>query len=790
MKIRKPIQQGTALVPCRTNGQNSLKKIGSIAGKVLLALLLILLLQAVFGTAAHAAGLVDDTVDAANEYSKYPLDNYQLDFYVDSGWDWLPWNWLDGIGKQVMYGLYAITNFIWTISLYLSNATGYLIQEAYSLDFISSTADSIGKNMQTLAGVTTGGLSSEGFYIGFLLILILVVGIYVAYTGLIKRETTKAIHAVVNFVVVFVLSAAFIAYAPDYIGKINEFSADISNASLTLGTKIVLPNSESQGKDSVDLIRDSLFSIQVKQPWLLLQYGNSDVESIGADRVESLLSTSPDENNGQDREEIVVEEIEDRENTNLTITKTINRLGTVFFLFMFNIGISVFVFLLTGIMIFSQVLFIIYAMFLPVSFLLSMVPSFEGMSKRAITKLFNTILTRAGITLIITVAFSISTMFYNLSGEYPFFLTAFLQIVTFAGIYFKLGDLMGMFSLQSGDSQSVGSRIMRRPRMLMHAHMHRLQHKLGRSVAALGAGTAAYHAGKTSGTSTPESGSSKRTQADHSRPNGQAAPEKESVWKRAGSAVGTVADTKDKISDTAGQLREQAKDLPVNAKYALYHGKTQVSEGIRDFTSSVTQTRTARAEQRNAQEERRRQTIAERRAELEQAKQPQQRASESPKGAAPVHERPVTTKQPEDFRHHVDTSHTEKPAMQPASLSIRERGQVSYEGAVAERASVPVVKSASIHREQIPPVRTERQIAPPAPPDKPDERQKTAPTITPAAPRPSRPIQNDTAPVIPERKRAAPVVKESNFTIRRTTARKEWTKTEKAAAKQKKGEKP
>ncbi len=427
-------------------------------------------------------------------------DSGQLDFYVDSGWDWLPWNWLDGIGKQVMYGLYAITNFIWTISLYLSNATGYLIQEAYSLDFISSTADSIGKNMQTLAGVTTGGLSSEGFYIGFLLILILVVGIYVAYTGLIKRETTKAIHAVVisstadsigknmqtlagvttgglssegfyigfllililvvgiyvaytglikrettkaihavvNFVVVFVLSAAFIAYAPDYIGKINEFSADISNASLTLGTKIVLPNvlsaafiayapdyigkinefsadisnasltlgtkivlpnSESQGKDSVDLIRDSLFSIQVKQPWLLLQYGNSDVESIGADRVENLLSTSPDENNGQDREEIVVEEIEDRENTKITITKTINRLVTDFFLFMFNIGISVFVFLLTGIMIFSQVLFIIYAMFLPVSFLLSMVPSFEGMSKRAITKLFNTILTRAGITL-------------------------------------------------------------------------------------------------------------------------------------------------------------------------------------------------------------------------------------------------------------------------------------------------------------------------------------------------------------------------------------------------------
>ena len=621
MKIKNLLHRNPAAggKPERKRKWN-MQRLGKVAVTVLLVFVSAIFLLATLGTVAHAAGLVDDTVNAANEYSKYPLDNYQLDFYVDTGWDWLPWNWLDGIGKQVMYGLYAITNFIWTISLYLSNATGYLIQEAYSLDFISATADSIGKNMQTLAGVTPNGLSSEGFYIGFLLILILVVGIYVAYTGLIKRETTKAIHAVVNFVAVFVLSAAFIAYAPDYIGKINDFSADISNASLSLGTKIVMPNSESQGKDSVDLIRDSLFSIQVKQPWLLLQYGNSDMESVGADRVESLLSTSPDTNNGEDREEIVVEEIEDRENTNLTVTKTINRLGMVFFLFVFNIGISVFVFLLTGIMIFSQVLFIIYAMFLPVSFILSMVPTFDGMSKRAITKLFNTILTRAGITLIITIAFSISTMLYTLSAGYPFFLIAFLQIVTFAGIYFKLGDLMSMFSLQSGDSQSVGSRIMRRPRMLMHAHMHRLQHKLGRSVAALGAGAAVSKASKQSRAASG-SGASRTTQADHTRPDGQTGKEeKASMGKRAGQAAGAVMDTKGKIVDTAAGLKEQAKDLPVNAKYALYHGKTQVSEGVRDFTSSMTQTRTARAEGRKEKEEQRRKTIAERRAEMEQAK--------------------------------------------------------------------------------------------------------------------------------------------------------------------------
>ena len=242
----------------------TLKRLGKAVMTVGFILVIAFFVLAMLGTVVQAAGLVDDTVNTANEYSKYPLGNYQLDFYVDNSWGWLPWNWSDGIGKQVMYGLYAITNFIWTISLYLSNATGYLVQEAYSLDFISTTADSIGKNMQTLAGVTTGGLSTEGFYVGFLLILILVLGVYVTYTGLVKRETTKAIHAIVNFVMVFVLSASFIAYAPDYIKKINDFSSDISNASLSLGTKIVLPHSDSQGKDSVDLIRDSLFSIQVQ----------------------------------------------------------------------------------------------------------------------------------------------------------------------------------------------------------------------------------------------------------------------------------------------------------------------------------------------------------------------------------------------------------------------------------------------------------------------------------------------------------------------------------------------
>ena len=626
----------------RIKGAFTKKKIFHFLKMALFVVALSLILLSLLGTVAHATGLVDDTINAENLYSKYPLSNYQLDFYVDNSWSWLPWNWLDGIGKSVQYGLYCITNFVWTISLYLSNATGYVVQEAYKLDFINDMADSIGKSIQTLAGITSNGFSSSGFYVGFLLLIILVVGIYVAYTGLIKRETSKALHAVINFVVVFVLSASFIAYAPDYIKKINEFSSDISTASLDLGTKIMLPNSDSEGKDSVDLIRDSLFSIQVEQPWLLLQFGNSNAEEIGTDRVEALVSASPEDEDGKTREEVVKTEIEDNDNNNLTIPQVVNRLGMVFFLLFFNLGITIFVFLLTGMMLFSQILFIIFAMFLPISFLLSMIPSYESMAKQAIVRVFNTIMTRAGITLIVTVAFSISSMFYNISTDYPFFMVAFLQIVCFAGIYMKLGDLMSMFSLNAGDSQSMGRRIFRRPYLFMRHRARRMEHRIARAVSV--GGISGGVAGAVAGSSVAgKRAERKNTASKENRGNTTS-----SMGQRAGSKVGAVLDTKNKVKDKANAVKENIKDMPTQTAYAVYSAKEKAKSSVSDFKRGMVQEQQSRQTGRLEKQEQHRKNIADKRMELQKAQEARHRKTDgsATTGATRPHERPATASKP------------------------------------------------------------------------------------------------------------------------------------------------
>ena len=682
----------------RIKGAFTKKKIFHFLKMALFVVALSLILLSLLGTVAHATGLVDDTINAENLYSKYPLSNYQLDFYVDNSWSWLPWNWLDGIGKSVQYGLYCITNFVWTISLYLSNATGYVVQEAYKLDFINDMADSIGKSIQTLAGVTQNGFSSSGFYVGFLLLIILVVGLYVAYTGLIKRETSKALHAVINFVVVFVLSASFIAYAPDYIKKINEFSSDISTASLDLGTKIMLPNSDSEGKDSVDLIRDSLFSIQVEQPWLLLQFGNSNAEEIGTDRVEALVSASPEDEDGKTREEVVKTEIEDNDNNNLTIPQVVNRLGMVFFLLFFNLGITIFVFLLTGMMLFSQILFIIFAMFLPISFLLSMIPSYESMAKQAIVRVFNTIMTRAGITLIVTVAFSISSMFYNISTDYPFFMVAFLQIVCFAGIYMKLGDLMSMFSLNAGDSQSMGRRIFRRPYLFMRHRARRMEHRIARAVSA--GGISGGVAGAVAGSAVAgKRAERKNTASKENRGNTTS-----SMGQRAGSKVGAVLDTKNKVKDKANAVKENIKDMPTQTAYAVYSAKEKAKSSVSDFKRGMVQEQQSRQTGRLEKQEQHRQNIADKRMELQkaqEARQAQRKADGSATtGATRPHERPATASKPSAEKmqevKRPATAQTPKASEPVKTNVIKERPLSS--GASDKKATQP---AQPVHRQNV-----------------------------------------------------------------------------------------
>ena len=574
-------------------------KVQKLAITAFVAVVMAFLFLNLFTVQAHAAGLLDETIDTAHEFSRYPIDNYQLDFYVDSSWDWLPWNWLDGIGKTAQYAIYLFTNFLWTLNLYISNAVGYLIQQAYDLDFISSAASEIGKNIQLIAGVSASGFDSTGLFPGMMAIVTLLVGVYCTYAGLIKRETTKAFHAALNFVVVFVVSVGLIAYAPSAITGVNELSSDISNGIVNVSAKILAPDAAGENT-GVSAIRDCLFGIQVKQPWLIMQFGDSDVENIGEERVNSLLGTSPDENRGKDREEVVKTELEDYDNGNLTVTEVTSRFGLSVFFLIFNLIVSAFAIMLTGSMLLSQILFIISAMFLPVSLLISMIPAFSGTSRRAVISLFNTIMLRVGTTLLTTFVLVLSSLAYTIANGKPFVVVVLLQVIVFAGVYMERDKLLGMIGLRDEDTGRVGRAMTNRPRRTISRAVRKaLPFAAGGGV------------GKRSAQRRAVQSTQRTASTSASRETVQ--PEKKNFGQRVGETVGKIADTPSRVRDKAVETVQKVKDAPTNVEYAVH-------SNIESARQSVVETMQKRKEARAAQMESRRTTTASRREQLAQRK--------------------------------------------------------------------------------------------------------------------------------------------------------------------------
>ena len=659
-------------------------KVQKLAITAFITVVMAFLFLNLFTVQAHAAGLLDETIDTAHEFSRYPIDNYQLDFYVDSSWDWLPWNWLDGIGKTAQYAIYLFTNFLWTLNLYISNAVGYLIQQAYNLDFISSAASEIGKNIQLIAGVSASGFDGTGLFPGMMAIVTLLVGVYCTYAGLIKRETTKAFHAALNFVVVFVVSVGLIAYAPSAITGVNEFSSDISNGIVDVSAKILAPDAAGENT-GVSAIRDCLFGIQVKQPWLIMQFGDSDVENMGEERVNSLLGTSPDENRGKDREEVVKTELEDYDNGNLTVTEVTSRFGLSVFFLIFNLIVSAFAIMLTGSMLLSQILFIISAMFLPVSLLISMIPAFSGTSRRAVISLFNTIMLRVGTTLLTTFVLVLSSLAYTIANGKPFVVVVLLQVIVFAGVYMERDKLLGMIGLRDEDTGRIG-----------RAMTNRSRRTISRAVRKALPFAAGVGVGKRSAQRRAMQSTQRTASTSASRENVQ--QEKKNLGQRVGEKVGKIADAPSRVRDKAVETVQKVKDAPTNAEYAVH-------SNIESARQSVVETMQKRKEARAAQMESRRTTTASRREQLAQRKRERSEGN------------------------------TEKPRTENSNSVQRERPTVpKQQKAEPEKPSAPQNRPRSERIEPTPKPREDRPMV------------KDKPQTTVADRKPERPAERPTVP--------------------------------------------
>ena len=118
------------------------------------------------------------------------------------------------------------------------------------------------------------------------------------------------------------------------------------------------------------------------------------------------------------------------------------------------------------------------------------------------------------------------------------------------------------------------------------------------------------------------------------------------MGQRAGSKVGAVLDTKNKVKDKANAVKENIKDMPTQTAYAVYSAKEKAKSSVSDFKRGMVQEQQSRQTGRLEKQEQHRQNIADKRMELQkaqEARQAQRKADGSATtGATRPHERPAT----------------------------------------------------------------------------------------------------------------------------------------------------
>lgn len=424
-------------------------------------LLISMTLLLVFQIKASAESLQDNLVPQDSntgtvgevdlKYNEHPQHHYKLDTWVDTGGDWMPWNWADGAGKQIYIALMEIINSIWNVNILLANFTMKIVQEAFELDFVSNITEELGTAIQSIAGFGPGGFAGDGLWPLLVTFVIAIVGAWATYVGMVKRESSRAWGGLISSIVIFVFALGFFSNAPTILKGINDWSSDLQSDVLAVSASVVNPGASYSKEEGIATIRNQMFDLMVKKPYMLMQYGTTEIDE---NRAKSILSIDPFD--GEKRQEEVKKEVQDQQNKMMSIDGISQRAGFVPLLFVANTIIGIFLLMVSGTIILYQMVFLALVLFAPVPLLMALVPRWKNAAFDWGMKVLHAQLMKISIALLLTILFGISAILYRAteSSDLGYLGMMLLQIICFVGVWAKRKELFNIVSTAVNNVES------------------------------------------------------------------------------------------------------------------------------------------------------------------------------------------------------------------------------------------------------------------------------------------------------------------------------------------------
>lgn len=405
--------------------------------------------------------------DVILEYNQYPVTRYGMNTQLDQPEisDYMPWGFDDNIGKAVSQQQSEFLSYIWGINRIYASTVGTLVSEAFNADIVGALSIQVAETVQSVAGYGPGGWHSTGLWPYMVYTLLMLTGIWAAYLTVVKKSSSRAISGILSSIIILSLSLTWFSQLDKILIGINDGIKEVQNDVLSNFVTVTTPGNykESEG---IATMRNQVFNVMVKQPYLLLNYGTTDEKKIESEwekkgsRVDAILKTKVF---SKERKDAIEYEVKEMKNDNMKPYSLTDRLIVISLVSAFNFILGVVLLLISGSMIFYQLMVLIFTLFTPFALLIGLIPAFSRTASNIFMKIAHAFLMKAGLALLASVYFSISSMVYkSMDPQVGYIILFIFQILCGIALWFKRNEVLNIVSTpfrSAGVNSNVGQSV-------------------------------------------------------------------------------------------------------------------------------------------------------------------------------------------------------------------------------------------------------------------------------------------------------------------------------------------
>ncbi|MDU6310832.1 MAG: hypothetical protein E6572_13580 [Enterococcus faecalis] len=349
-------------------------------------------------TVAYAQPKIDEDIQVEKQKevvggvelrrSEYPLSHYE----GVSNDDW---------ANPILGAVMGISNSFFSFNKFLYDGFDYGVKLISSATILDDWVSDVGQVSKDIWEKQKNAL---------LILVILIVGCVVAFQGIVQQNILKGMQTAFLFVVVFMLGSLFMTHGSTIIKEVNGVSNTLQASIAGVGTQItnrqdgIDPENVTEGVTTI--IRNQLFESAVYRPYLIMNYGTTDVKKItkdNPDRIDELLSYRRNEDGAKAMKDYVVDkEIEKNEFIDKTGSGVYPKLGIALGSLILTIGIGLPILLIAFINMIIQILILGVFFILGISFFVSLFPPLRNSWIMPTTKMIGLIFTKALVSIFIT----------------------------------------------------------------------------------------------------------------------------------------------------------------------------------------------------------------------------------------------------------------------------------------------------------------------------------------------------------------------------------------------------